>query len=220
MSASYPVVEHLDGPVARLHGRAVPDPAVAAVWCLRVSRPAMVLGSSQPDTVDRGAAAARGADVVRRRSGGGAVWLAPGEVLWVDVIVPAGHRLWDDDVGRAFGWVGRAWAEALGGCGVRDVAVHAGPMVRTAHSPLVCFAGVGPGEVCVGGAKVVGISQRRTRAAARFQCAALARWDPVPYEDLLGVPAGAVDGAAAGAGVALDRLGAAVVDALYGALAG
>jgi hypothetical protein len=32
---------------------------------------------------------------------------------------------------------------------------------------------------------VVGISQRRTRAAARFQCAAYRRWDPEPLMRLL-----------------------------------
>jgi lipoate-protein ligase A len=44
-------------------------------------------------------------------------------------------------------------------------------------SPLVCFAGLGPGEVLVDGRKVVGLSQRRTRAGARFHCAALRVWD-------------------------------------------
>jgi lipoate-protein ligase A len=33
-------------------------------------------------------------------------------------------------------------------------------------------------EVTVDGAKVVGISQRRTRAGALFQCAALLEWHP------------------------------------------
>jgi hypothetical protein len=32
--------------------------------------------------------------------------------------------------------------------------------------------------VTIGGAKAVGISQRRTRAGARFQCAVHRRWDP------------------------------------------
>jgi lipoate-protein ligase A len=50
-------------------------------------------------------------------------------------------------------------------------------MVRTRWSPLVCFAGLGPGEVSAGGRKLVGISQRRTRAAARFQCAVHGRFD-------------------------------------------
>ena len=56
--------------------------------------------------------------------------------------------------------------------------VHTGEMIRTLWSSAVCFAGVGPGEVLVDGAKVVGISQRRTRAGARFQCAVMRTWDP------------------------------------------
>ena len=87
-----------------------------------------------------------------------------------------------------------------------------GPSRRLGRSPwsdVVCFAGLGPGEVRnQAGAKVVGMSQRRTREAARFQCAALARWDPKALVDLL---AGDLDGAeltevAAGVGVDLEEL--------------
>ena len=86
-------------------------------------------------------------ELVRRRSGGGAVLLVPGEVVWVDVIVPAGDPLWDDDVGRATHWLGATWARALAACGLPDATVHRGPMVRTPWSSLVCFSGLGPGEV-------------------------------------------------------------------------
>jgi hypothetical protein len=55
-------------------------------------------------------------------------------------------------------------------------------MTHTAWSRLVCFAGIGPGEVLVGGRKAVGISHRRTRAGARFQCVAHRRW---PGEELV-----------------------------------
>lgn len=135
--------------------------------------------------VDEAAAAAAGVEVVRRRSGGGAVWLAPGTVTWVDVVLPAGDPHWVDDVGRSSLWLGDAWARALVALGVPDPTVHRGPLVRTRWSPLVCFAGVGPGEVLVDGRKVVGISQRRTRAGARFQCAVLHHWDPVPLAGVL-----------------------------------
>ena len=37
------------------------------------------------------ACAAPGVEVVRRRSGGGAVLLVPGEVVWFDVVVPVAH---------------------------------------------------------------------------------------------------------------------------------
>ena len=54
---------------------------------------------------------------------------------------------------------------------------HSGPMVCTPWCRQVCFAGIGPGEVTVDGRKVVGLAQRRTRAGALFQCAALLKWN-------------------------------------------
>jgi hypothetical protein len=49
----------------------------------------------------------------------------------------------------------------------------------------VCFAGLGPGEVTVGGRKLVGWTQRRTRAGSRFSGLMYPRWDPVPLLDAL-----------------------------------
>jgi lipoate-protein ligase A len=202
-------VERQAGPAAALHGRPLPDPFTAAVWVFEATAPALVLGSAQPeDGVDREAAAAAGIDVVRRHSGGGAVLLVPGEHLWVDVLLPAGDPRWHDDVGRAAHWVGDVWAAALADVGV-DAAVHRGPMQPSEWSRAVCFAGLGPGEVTAAGRKVVGISQRRSRAGARFQSVALARWDPVTLGALVGVDPAAIAGAAGGVGVALAALEAA-----------
>ena len=175
--------------------------------------PALVLGSTQPDAdADAAAAAAAGVEVARRRSGGGAVLVVPGEVLWVDVVVPAGDPHWDDDVGRAGWFVGDAWAAALASLGV-EAGVHKEAMVRTPWSGRVCFAGRGPGEVLLGGPggpKVVGLSQRRTRAGAVIQCAALLRWDPAALLALLALEVGPrADGAAelAGVGAGLGEAG-------------
>lgn len=146
----------------------------------------MVLGSAQKDSiVDRESAAGRGVDVVRRRSGGGAVWLDPDSISWVDVVVPKGDPLWSEDVGEAFAWVGAAWAAALIATGLHDVSVHSGALERTAWSSLVCFAGRGPGEVFSGDRKVVGLAQKRTRGGALFQCGVLHRWDPTPLLEVL-----------------------------------
>ncbi len=49
---------------------------------------------------------------------------------------------------------------------------------------MVCFAGLGSGEVTIGGAKAVGLSQRRTRTGARFQCTCYRRWHPEPLRAL------------------------------------
>lgn len=216
-------VERWNGSAARFHGRDVPDPVRAAVWWFEVDRTAVALGSTQrPEIIDAGAAARARVEVVRRRSGGGAVWLAPGEVTWVDVLVPRGDRHWDDDVGRSAIWLGEAWAEALTATGVGGAMVHRGPMVTTDRSPLVCFAGLAAGEVTVAGRKVVGIAQRRTRAGARFQCAVLHRWDPRPLVALFALDederrrlASDVAGVAAGIGP-VDP--GALVEALVAAL--
>jgi lipoate---protein ligase len=193
-----------------VHGRPLPDPITRTAGIVEVTRRALVLGSTQP------AVEPAGIEVVRRRSGGGAVLVGPGEVVWVDVLLPAGDPLWEDDVGRAFHWLGRAWVEALTTVGV-DGAWHDGPLVIKPWCRQVCFAGLGPGEVTVAGRKVVGLAQRRTRAGALFQCAALLRWDPATMAELLSLPDGATtELAAAATALAVD--GPALEDAFLSAL--
>ncbi|MEP7113049.1 MAG: hypothetical protein ABI862_07275 [Ilumatobacteraceae bacterium] len=144
----------------------------------RVESPTLVLGSSQRlDSVDVEAAARQGIAVVRRRSGGGGVLLWPEEFVWLDLEIPTSDELWNDDIGRAMWWVGELWGAALGDFEPMAT-VHQGRLVRTRWSSEVCFAGTGPGEVLVGGAKLVGVSQRRTRLAARFQTMVHLRWRP------------------------------------------
>jgi lipoate---protein ligase len=213
-------IERVEGSAGELHDR---DPTGGReVWVHQPSRPAVVLGSTQPDAVvDRAAVAAAGIEVVRRRSGGGAVLVEPGGVVWVDVVIPPGDPLWDDDVARAAHWVGGVWADALRSVGVGEPEVYRGPLVTTPWSSLVCFAGVGAGEVLVLGAKVVGLAQRRTRAGARFQTAAMLRWEPDRLVALLALDPrertaaeAEVRGRAAALPVAADRLVEAFLRAL------
>lgn len=162
------------------------DLSIPAVTILEVSRPALVIGSTQPAAhVDADRLDAAGVDLCRRRSGGGAVLVCPGDLLWVDVVVPAGDYLWSSDVGRAFWWLGDVWVEALARLGVAGAEAHRGPLVANRWSGWACFAGLGPGEVSAAGAKVVGISQRRTRQGSLLQCAALLRWDPPALVELM-----------------------------------
>lgn len=172
------------GPASLLHERPIPTTPIPEIWVHYVDGDAIVLGSTQTDDVLDGARArADGVEICRRRSGGGLVALSPGAVCWIDVIVPAGSALWDDDVGRAFDWLGRTWAEALE-MALRapgrsaEVEVHRGPLQDRTAGRLVCFASLGPGEVTIEGRKVVGISQRRTKRAARFQAMAIGPWEP------------------------------------------
>ena len=173
---------------ADFHAREVLVPAPSEIWQHDITSPALVLGSTQDQSVvDLDACDRAGVEVVRRRSGGGAVLLVPGEVTWIDVIVPAGAPGWSDDIHGPMVWLGRHLANAVVAMGTSsdDVAVHEGPLRSTPWSPLLCFDGVGAGEVLVGDRKLVGISQRRTRHAARLQCCWYSTYDPSRLIDLL-----------------------------------
>lgn len=202
-------VDRVAGPAGDLHAASADvlsrDRLSRTARILVARSPAVVLGSHEPEEwFDIGALRRAGLGLARRRSGGGAVLVGPGLAVWVDFVVPAGDPLWDDDVGRATWWVGELWSEVLRAAGVHGgekLGVWRGPMRPTRWSPVVCFAGMGPGEVEMGGAKVVGISQRRTRRATLFQSAALLHWDARLWESLLSAagrhavePGGRLDG--------------------------
>ncbi|MEY3482006.1 MAG: hypothetical protein RLZ40_49 [Actinomycetota bacterium] len=223
----------MKGDAGTLHDR--PIEPVAKVEVLEIDRPAVVLGSTQSfDVVNSARAAELGFHVVRRRSGGGVVVLQPGDHAWIDVTVPRGHRLWNDDVERATWWLGEAWCDALRGADARSHwTVHQGKLTASAPERVVCFASVGPGEVVrhervppsgdeqrAGEAagqvlrKVVGVSQRRTKDAARFQCTVFRVIDLALHRQLLRdeVPASLAN--AAGVGDALDDVARAAVQRL------
>jgi hypothetical protein len=109
----------------------------------------------------------------------------------MDFWVPRGDPLWDDDVVLSTRWLGKLWVRALGLLGVEGLQVHEGRSVETEWSGSVCFAGLGPGEVSVAGAKLVGICQRRTRAGARFFTMSTLSWDPSVVVRLLCLDEGA-----------------------------
>jgi lipoate---protein ligase len=157
----------------------------------RVEQPTVVLGSTQrPEVVDAARATEKGMAVVRRRGGGGAVLLRPGDHLWVEAWIPRDDPLWEADVAVAAEWVGAWWVDALGTSGgTADLVVHRGPAVPGPHGGLVCFSGRGPGEVFEAERKVMGISQWRSREGSLFHTCAYTHWDPDPLIDLLDVDA-------------------------------
>ena len=135
-----------------------------------------------------------GIEVVRRRSGGGAVLLVPGEVVWLDVIVPrngggdGGRDAGLDDVRGSMCRTGSHMLDALVAAApdlAGRLAVHRGPLETTAWSSTICFDGLGPGEVTLDGEKLVGLSQRLTREAARFQACWHTVYDPGALLELL-----------------------------------
>ena len=221
-----PLDRLVKGDAGALHDR--PIEPVARVEILEIERPAIVLGSTQSfDIVDGVRAEESGFAVVRRRSGGGVVILRPGDHAWIDVTVPRGHALWRDDVERATWWLGEAWCDALqetldspsgGAGGATRWSVHKDKLVASAPQRTVCFASVGPGEVLLGGKKVVGISQRRTKDAARFQCTVFREIDVRLYERMLHVEVAGSLRDAVGVGDALDDVRELAVERLNAAL--
>lgn len=205
-----------------------------------VDRPILVLGSTQAATVvDLPRLRHAGVELVRRRSGGGAVLLGPGAQVWVDMWVPRDDSLWSDEPRRSAERVGEWWAASLSlGLSPGDgrVTVHRGPAVPGPAGDLVCFAGVGAGEVLVDGRKLVGLAQWRSRQGALVHGCAYRAWDPAGIAGLLatgararkdgtGDPEGdgghaALAAALDGCAVGLDEVGAAAwtVDQLLAAL--
>ena len=159
-----------------------------SVFDVRIHQSALVLGSRQtPELVDADACARENIEIVRRRSGGGVVLLVPDEHVWLDIVIPRADELWVDDVASSMWWLGEVWVRALADVGIDGAQVHRGKLLNDAWGELVCFAGVGPGEVTLSamGSKVVGISQRRTRDYASFQCTVFHEWAPERFSPLL-----------------------------------
>jgi lipoate-protein ligase A len=153
-----------------------------------VGGPMLVLGSTQPpELLDPLAMRHREVDLGRRRGGGGAVYLEPGNPLWVDAWIPRDDPLWVADVSVATEWVGAWWIDALSQLGASGLTVHTGRSVPGDLGELVCFAGRGPGEVFDGARKVVGLSQWRSREGALFSSCAYVAWDPISLLELLNI---------------------------------
>lgn len=184
-----------------------------AVWRCRPSDDAIVLGSRQTeDVLDLDACADAGLHVARRRSGGGAVIVRRDSVHWIDVVAPL--RGAATDVTGSMVWIGEIWRDVLAEVIPKALTVHRGRLVSTPWSDLVCFAGIGPGEVSVAGRKLVGLSQRRTRQGIRVQCLVHARSLDHEYPALFGppTPPGGPDSTAALSGVDVDAVISALAD--------
>ena len=115
--------------------------------------------------------------------------VAPDDPVWIDVWVPVGDPLWTDDVGRAFDWLGDAWAAALArarastACRVHD---RASCWLRPVGPVWSASAASATGEVVTAdGRKVVGLAQRRNRHGAWFHGACVLHWEPRPLVELL-----------------------------------
>lgn len=180
----------MTGSCEEFHHRAFPQGEEPVISLFTPKRDAIVLGSTQERSLlNETACLSHDVEIVKRRSGGGLVLLSADSTLWVDVEIPSDHSLWLNDVGASSLWLGQVFVEVLTELGQENLELHRGALMKSPWSSLICFAGKGPGEVfAADGSKIVGISQRRTRDWARFQCAVSLKWRPELLRELLSEP--------------------------------
>jgi len=167
--------------------------APAMRW-YRFDPPALLLGSGQRSSdIDFDACRSAGIAVYRRGSGGGAV-LGRSLVL-LDLALPRSHPLYRADVTESYRWFGATWCDALRSLGLdaSTVAIATARSDGARLDPLrrrVCFGGLSPYEVVVGGRKMVGLAQRRRKGGALFQAAAYLRCQPRATAELIAASPG------------------------------
>jgi lipoate-protein ligase A len=105
---------------------------------------------------------AKGWDVTRRATGGGAI-LHADEVTY-SVVLPAGDPRIPRPVAASYDWLHGAVREALAAVGVES-AVRGREEPRAGPDPFFCFARTAAIDLVAGERKIVGSAQRRTRAA-------------------------------------------------------
>jgi lipoate-protein ligase A len=170
------------GTAADFHAMELPNER--ALWWCNVETPTLILGSTQSvDDVNQKIADESGVLVSRRRSGGGAVFVHPSDSVWLDITISRNDPLWKGDVSQSMLWLGELFVEALSPW-VR-ANVYRDSFSAGVDGRIVCFASTSPGEVFVGANKLLGISQRRGREGARFQCVLYRHWRPGDWSHVL-----------------------------------
>jgi lipoate-protein ligase A len=174
----------------------------ATMFVAHVARPTLVLGGSQ--SLDVLNSLARTSTTIRRRRGGGGLVLLRPDDIWIDWWIPAEDPRWSKDVHISSNHAGSWWAQTLRDVVDGEVSVHQGSLAGDPALRLVCFAGRGPGEVFVGGRKLVGVTQWRVREGT-FLSTVLPREDPRAIVDLLAaVPEGLTEALTYDASLSLD----------------
>jgi lipoate-protein ligase A len=161
------------------------------------SPPCLSFGRNQParDVFDAALAARRGIDIVRRPTGGQAVFHHL-EVTY-SVAVPAGA------VGgprETYAEINRALVEGLRALGVAAAVSPAAPVIPGGRNNVTvglgpCFQQAAPGEVVVGGQKLVGSAQRCDRRIILQHGSILIDGDQAPVLELQGLPSFGAHGA-------------------------
>ena len=170
--------------------------AIPTVWWHWTDGAAIILGAGQTDVdVDVEACLKAGIRVTKRSSGGTTVYADP-ELLSLDVALPAGHPLVQDDVVESYRWLGEIWLEALNSLGIEGHLVSVEEARAAARIPqpldtilrIACFGSISPYEVLVNGRKLVGLSQVRRGGRALFQSGLYLRFEANRLANLLRVP--------------------------------
>ncbi|HTY08387.1 MAG TPA: biotin/lipoate A/B protein ligase family protein [Candidatus Edwardsbacteria bacterium] len=122
--------------------------------------PAISLGYNQrADEIDLAACAAAGIDVVRRPTGGRAVFHR--DEFTYSVAAPGDHPLLGGAVLATYRTIAAALIAGLRGLGIEAEMVRSEAGAPAAQRMASCFAAAGRYEVTAGGRKIVGSAQRR-----------------------------------------------------------
>ena len=121
-------------------------------------------GQALDDHVDVAACRASGVGLVRRPTGGSAIYHdGPERELTYTVVATNDDLGVTTDLLEAYRWIARALARGLQALGA-PVEIIGGPRGK-GQAPAFCFARTGRYEIEVGGRKLVGSAQRRRGAA-------------------------------------------------------
>ncbi|RTE64346.1 hypothetical protein EH243_17920 [Amphritea opalescens] len=132
--------------------------------------PAVIMGCSQrPDEGQIARAESAELPLIRRRSGGGAVFAGPW-MLSVTVFIPPDHPLAKQNIIEIFSWLEQIWIDTLTACAVPckgvDQAMIDRSKIISQEQDLkwACYASLSHGEVVShDGRKLVGLAQIRKR---------------------------------------------------------
>lgn len=168
-------------------------------------------------------AAAAGVDIVRRRTGGGAI-LHAREITYA-IAGPEGEPPFDGDVSRSYSMVHDAIIAAAAQCGVflRYAADHGAPgALKRAEQPFWCYARSTALDLVVDAGKVVGSAKRRRGGRALQHGSIVLLAHPlgpgqIGMADVLGRPIDPGVLAQRIAGQLADRIGRPLADGTFSA---
>jgi lipoate-protein ligase A len=118
------------------------------------------------DEIDRSECEKRGYDIVRRETGGRAVFHS--EELTYSMIIPKNSRFYSDSILEVYNRISTVLVKALIASGVKDAALEKGkaPDFKELYKDKlssICFSSTSTYEVVIGSRKLVGSAQKRLK---------------------------------------------------------